>query len=81
MRRFGQPDQPSSPPLFQACRPADFYRVYFAVYTDVPDDSWVNPLRSTLRSFDVPPVAKRWPSDSLWVGYHSVPRDCFDFPF
>lgn len=59
----------------------EFYRVFFGVYTNVPDGVWISPLRSTLRSFDVPPGAKRLPSDSLWVGYYAVPRDCFDCPF
>ncbi len=58
-----------------------FYRVGFAVYTPGPDEGrrW-SEWNITSRVYDVPAGAKRVATDSLRIGYHSVPRDCFNCP-
>jgi hypothetical protein len=58
-----------------------FYSVRFAVYTPGPDEGrrW-SQWNTTSRAYDVPAGAKRVATDSLRIGYHSAPRDCFNCP-
>lgn len=58
----------------------EFYYVSFGVATRQPPQPHHPDLLRELRSYPVPPEARRQSSDSLWIGYWSQGRHCFMCP-
>lgn len=61
-------------------KPDEFYYVTFGVATRRPDPPHNPGHVRGLRSYPVPVDAQGSPGDSLWIGYHSTGRYCFECP-
>lgn len=58
----------------------EFYFVELGVYTRRHGPGSYNAFMQHWRSYPVPAGARRAAGDSLWVGYRSRARDCFNCP-